>query len=287
MITRCITISHQVYRGPPGRGDLFESNFRPKVLESFSFANLCEPRHSKFRCFTSVILWFQTRQKSMCWKRSCYSFSLSTLEMLDSNYYVICIAHRYMYMYVLSICKSIYLNIYNYTSSRSLIPLTTFISSPYFHMHPLHHPLIIPNWPASASLFLAWFRIRFVKGPPVTVNKEPEKTGHSFTRWIVFWKTIFAKTSLMTKLLGIWHHSTNICKIVVVLSENTLKNKIESWKHTKATYKRNTSCGNARFASILPNIALRTRVFSCNLLQSRHWNKLVILDPGLFGISSQ
>lgn len=70
-------------------------------------------------------------------------------------------------------------------------------------MHPLHHPLIIPNWPTSASLFLAWFRIRFVHPvPPVTTTKRSlmisswvfDTTQPIFARWLFFWKTLWKTT---------------------------------------------------------------------------------------------
>ena len=225
-----------------------------------------------------------------------------------------------MYMYVLSICKSIYINIYNYTSSRSLIPLPTFISSPYFHMHPLHHPRLIPNWPTSASLFLACDPIRSgnnsSKNPrwkPATVSQDGLVGGFkpsekyksnwksSLTRGenkkclkpppgFVFLENNLGKDIFDDKLLGIiWHDSTNI--FARLFFRKTLwKKTIESCKHTKATYEKTTSCGNAQFASILPNIALRTRVFSCSFLTGPSriffWGCRVILDPGFLEISS-
>ena len=151
------------------------------------------------------------------------------------------------------------------------------------------------------------------------------KTGHSFTRWFLVggfnpyekyksnWKSspnrdenrkylkpppgfVFLENNLGKdifddKLLGIiWHDSTNIFARWLFFRKTLWKKTIESCKHTKATYEKNTRCGNAKFASILPNIALRTRVFSCIFFTgpSRIFfgGCRVILDLGLFEISS-
>ena len=145
-------------------------------------------------------------------------------------------------------------------------------------MHPLHHPRLIPNWPTSASLFLAWFRIRFVKGPPVT----------SF-----FWKTIlatFCKEIFDDKLLGIWHDSTNICKMVV-LSENTLnKNNWKLQTHQGNIRKKTPAAETQDLPPSCLTSHLEREVFSCNFFTGPSriffWGCRVILDLGLFEISS-
>ena len=84
--TRCIVVH-------PGGAIFLNLIFDPKFSNHFAFANLCEPRPSKFRCFTSVILWFETRQKSMLLKKGPAKFIFTFHSWVVRQYYVICIAH--------------------------------------------------------------------------------------------------------------------------------------------------------------------------------------------------